>query len=178
MNWPTKREENSRQRNHPISTGSMTQRLTTKLVMRTLGCWHGERKRVQKITTLADQLTTLRGLLTISSMLLNRRGTQSLSMWVISCTPTTAKLRHPPAGHDLDVDSRHPKVARHAARILRHFVGRALKKHEHVTVINARGNHDPDSAIWLNIVLDAYFEKRTTSHDHPKRIKDDRMGVW
>jgi hypothetical protein len=33
-----------------------------------------------------------------------------------------------------------------------------LEKHEHLTVINAAGNHDPDSTQWIQLALSLYFE--------------------
>lgn len=68
------------------------------------------------------------------------------------------KSQTPGSGNALDTDTRHGKVARRAAHVLRDATRLMLRKHERVVVINARGNHDPDAAVGLQITLEAYFE--------------------
>lgn len=75
------------------------------------------------------------------------------------------KSQTPGSGNALDTDTRHGKVARRAAHILRDATRLMLTKHQKVVVINARGNHDPDAAVSLQITLEAYFER------------DDRVDV-
>lgn len=72
----------------------------------------------------------------------------------------------PASRHVLDVDTRYAKIARRAAHILRTAIEMALQKHKNVEVINARGNHDPDGAIALDMVLEAYYidEPRVQVH--------------
>lgn len=85
------------------------------------------------------------------------------------------KSQTPGSGNLLDTDTRHGKVARRAAHIMRDAIRCMLAKHQEVHVFNARGNHDPDSAVWLQIVLEAYFE----NEPRVKIARNDRkMLVW
>jgi len=68
---------------------------------------------------------------------------------------TTA--RTPASGAQLDVDGRMGRVGRLAGLLLKSVITLMLQKHKKVIVINARGNHDPDSALGLNEVVRAYF---------------------
>lgn len=60
--------------------------------------------------------------------------------------------------HQLDVDSRYPKVIGVGIKTFRHAVLRALEKHENVIVRIEPGNHDPQAKWALAFALDAYFE--------------------
>jgi hypothetical protein len=60
--------------------------------------------------------------------------------------------------HQLDVDSRYPKVIGVGIKIFRHAVLRALEKHEKVIVRIEPGNHDPEAKWALAFALAAYFE--------------------
>lgn len=60
--------------------------------------------------------------------------------------------------HQLDVDSRYPKVIGVGIKTFRHAVLRALEKHEKVIVRIEPGNHDPQAKWALAFALDAYFE--------------------
>lgn len=62
------------------------------------------------------------------------------------------------AGNVLDVDGRWPKVLQTAVMAMRKLIELALKKHKHVTIINAQGNHDEQSSIALTIALQMYYE--------------------
>jgi hypothetical protein len=77
----------------------------------------------------------------------------------------------PSSGHVLDVDTRYAKIARRAAHIMRTAIEMALEKHANVEVINARGNHDPDASIALDMVLEAYFidEPRVKIHNNTSK---------
>jgi len=66
---------------------------------------------------------------------------------------TTAK------GTPLDVDTRYEKFMRVAAETLRHSVDSMLTKFKRVEVVIARGNHDPDAAIALQMILEYYYAK-------------------
>lgn len=57
----------------------------------------------------------------------------------------------------LDTDGRFSQVIDRAVTVFRYAVDLMLKKHRQVWVVNARGNHDPDAAVWLNKVLEAYY---------------------
>ena len=74
------------------------------------------------------------------------------------CHANDRKASTPGSGNSLDVDGRHGRTARRAAHILRDAVRLMLTKHEVATVVNARGNHDPDAAVSMEIALEAYFE--------------------
>lgn len=60
--------------------------------------------------------------------------------------------------HQLDVDSRYPKVIGVGIKTFRYAVLRALEKHEKVIVRIEPGNHDPEAKWALAFALDAYFE--------------------
>ena len=61
-------------------------------------------------------------------------------------------------GHQLDVDGRADKVKLAGVRILRRMIDLSLHKHKRVIVKNLKGNHDPESAAWLNISLGMFYE--------------------
>lgn len=64
----------------------------------------------------------------------------------------------PTSNHLLDADSRFPKVVRVATRILRYIIDSALKRHEHVVVLMAEGNHDMASSVWLRHLFSLLYE--------------------
>ncbi len=63
----------------------------------------------------------------------------------------------PASGHQLDVDGRTQKVKLAGVHLLRRSIDFALQKHSHVIVKNLKGNHDPESAAWLNIALGLFY---------------------
>ncbi len=64
-----------------------------------------------------------------------------------------------PAHHNvLDADSRLQKVIRVVIRTVRRIIDMLLKKHQHVHVVMASGNHDPASSAWLREMLAAMYE--------------------
>jgi hypothetical protein len=63
------------------------------------------------------------------------------------------------SGHQLDVDSRHAKVAEVGFNLMRRMVTRLLEKHASVTVINAPGNHAPNTEKMMALWLSAVFER-------------------
>jgi predicted phosphodiesterase len=63
----------------------------------------------------------------------------------------------PASGHQLDVDGRSHKVKLAGVRLLRRAIDYALHKHKRVIVKNLKGNHDPESAAWLNISLGLFY---------------------
>jgi hypothetical protein len=63
----------------------------------------------------------------------------------------------PASGHLLDVDSRFSRVRRIARDVYCYGIDRMLQKHEIVEVYPVPGNHNPDSAGWLAMVLEAYY---------------------
>lgn len=64
----------------------------------------------------------------------------------------------PASGHILDADSRFTKLVRVAIRVLREITSMLLKKHKFVHIIQAEGNHDTASSVWLRETLNFYYE--------------------
>ena len=60
--------------------------------------------------------------------------------------------------HQLDVDSRYPKVLMAGIKTFRHAILRCLEKHKTVHVRIEPGNHDPQAKWALALALAAYFE--------------------
>jgi hypothetical protein len=84
----------------------------------------------------------------------------------------------PASGNMLDVDSRYQKVIRIARDALRYAIGRMLQKHEVVKGFFVPGNHNPDSAGWLAMVLEAYYENdpRVQIETSPGKFYYERFG--
>lgn len=84
----------------------------------------------------------------------------------------------PASGNLLDVDSRFQRVIRIAVDALRYCIGRMLQKHKRVEVFITPGNHNPDSAGWLAMVLAAYYErdKRVHIERSPSKFYYRRFG--
>ena len=76
---------------------------------------------------------------------------------------TTAK------GTPLDVDTRYEKFMRVAAETLRYSIDSMLNKFKRVEVVIARGNHDPDAAIALQMILEFYYSKEPRVNVLPSR---------
>jgi hypothetical protein len=57
------------------------------------------------------------------------------------------------SGHDLDFDSRFPKMIKVYSRIMRWLVDKALTKARHVDVIVNQGNHSRTNDIWMAELL-------------------------
>jgi predicted phosphodiesterase len=60
-------------------------------------------------------------------------------------------------GHQLDVDGRDHKVKYAGVNMLRKTIDFALQRHKRVIVKNLKGNHDSNSAMWLNIALGMFY---------------------
>lgn len=75
----------------------------------------------------------------------------------------------PAHGHLLDADSRFPKVARTAIRMVRHMIEAALRRHRSVHVIWEIGNHDPvTSILMMELLANVYADNPRLSVDtHP-----------
>lgn len=86
--------------------------------------------------------------------------------------------RTPRGGNPLDVDGRHSKVLDAGHALLRAIVDAALEKHEHVTIRNLPGNHDPWVAAGLAMWLRAVYERepRVTVADAFASYQFDRFG--
>jgi len=62
------------------------------------------------------------------------------------------------SGNVLDVDGHFSRAYTAAGALLRRVVNMMLEKHEKVVILNARGNHDRDAALSLNILLKVLYE--------------------
>lgn len=72
----------------------------------------------------------------------------------------------PTSKHLLDVDTRFPKLARVAIRVVRKIIRMMLQKYAIVYVIMADANHDPVSQIWMREWLSVLYE------DEPRVVVD------
>lgn len=68
------------------------------------------------------------------------------------------KNQTPGSGHGLDVDGRAGMIIRAAGQLYKRLITRMLETHNEVWIINVRGNHDPDAALWLNEMVKLYYE--------------------
>jgi hypothetical protein len=84
----------------------------------------------------------------------------------------------PASGNQLDVDTRYQRVIRIAMSALQYCVGRMLQKHKRVKVFITPGNHNPDSAGWMALVMEAYFqnEKRVDVETSPSKYFYQQYG--
>jgi hypothetical protein len=73
------------------------------------------------------------------------------------------------SGHSLDTDGRFAKMVRVGIKIMRQMIDSALSHHQSVRVINATGNHDDTSSIFLSVALANMYENepRVTVDDSP-----------
>lgn len=80
--------------------------------------------------------------------------------------------------HALDVDTRWAKVLRVGVKIMRYVVEAAARKHKRVRVINAIGNHDDHSSVFLTACLGHIFENepRVTVELLPRKVHYHRFG--
>lgn len=62
------------------------------------------------------------------------------------------------SGNALDVSGRWVEVMHMGVRIVKNWVNQALLKHKTVNLVNAIGNHDSHSSLWLNIALKALYD--------------------
>lgn len=58
----------------------------------------------------------------------------------------------------LDVDGRAGRIINRAGQLYKRLVTRMLEAHNEVWIVNVRGNHDPDAALWLNEMVKMYYE--------------------
>ena len=66
--------------------------------------------------------------------------------------------RTPRSGNALDVHGRHAEVIRVSVRVKRYQIERLLDKHAQVIVRVDPGNHDPETALHLAMLLEAIYE--------------------
>jgi len=62
------------------------------------------------------------------------------------------------SGHSLDTDGRYAKMVSVGMDIMRRMIESALERHETVRIINACGNHDDTSSMFLAVALDHIYE--------------------
>ena len=67
----------------------------------------------------------------------------------------------PQSGNPLDVDGRHSKVLRVAARLMLDVIELSLKRHSKVIVRVVEGNHDIHSSMALSLIIDAFYHNET-----------------
>jgi hypothetical protein len=79
--------------------------------------------------------------------------------------------RTPTGGNQLDVDGRQAKIIDAGLRIMGTVIELALTKHEVVTLVNVRGNHDPSSSLWLSRAM------RERYRNDP-RVEVDTSPAW
>lgn len=78
----------------------------------------------------------------------------------------------------LDADGRFSKMVAASIRVKRRIIDIALLKHEFVILIEAEGNHDPASAVWLRHMFQALYENepRITVNDSELPYYAHRFG--
>lgn len=86
--------------------------------------------------------------------------------------------RTPAHKHQLDVDTRFPKILESGIRAMRHAILRALGKHTKVIVRLVVGNHDPHATWALRMAIAAHFENepRVTVENTPSAFWFYRFG--
>lgn len=65
----------------------------------------------------------------------------------------------PTSQHVLDQDTRQHRVIRTGIRIVRSAMQMLLSRHEMVILLNAQGNHDMVSALWMQAAFEALYEE-------------------
>ncbi len=83
------------------------------------------------------------------------------------------------AGTRVDMDGRWSKVLAVGIRVMRRCIDRGLEKHEHMTVINARGNHDELASLVISVALAQFYERepRVTIDTSPEMYQWYRFGL-
>ena len=81
----------------------------------------------------------------------------------------------PASGYQLDVDGRAQKVKLAGVQLLRRSIDYALQKHKRVIVKNLKGNHDPESAAWLNIALGMFYSEEPRVEID---LEDGNNDIW
>lgn len=78
----------------------------------------------------------------------------------------------PTSRHVLDADTRFQKVIRVVIRCVRQIVTMLLKKHQHVHIIMAEGNHDIASSVWMREWLAVLYA------DEPRVTVDNSADIY
>ena len=64
----------------------------------------------------------------------------------------------PTSGHSLDADARYQVVVNVLIDVFREIVDMMLKKHEHVHIIMAEGNHDIAGSVWMRAMFEQFYK--------------------
>lgn len=68
------------------------------------------------------------------------------------------------SGHDLDFDTRFPKMIKVYSRLMRFIVDAALSKFQYVDVIINQGNHSRTNDVWMAELLRVHYENTKRVH--------------
>lgn len=79
------------------------------------------------------------------------------------------------SGHQLDVDGRDQKVKWAGVNMMRTTIDLALQRHKKVIVKNLKGNHDNNSAMWLNIALGLFYSNEPRVELDPAEANNDHF---
>lgn len=85
----------------------------------------------------------------------------------------------PRSHHQLDVDSRYPKILAAGVELMIELIELAKRRHAHVIVRNLPGNHDPHASVALTLALKFFYarDKRVTIDDDPGEFFFHRFGA-
>ena len=61
------------------------------------------------------------------------------------------------SGTPLDVDTRHHRIMRMAGLLMRYCIDKMLTKYKKVIVVVAKGNHNPDAAVGVQLMVEFYY---------------------
>ena len=84
------------------------------------------------------------------------------------------------AGTPLDVDTRYHSTMFQAAMCMRYMIGKMLEKCKNVTVVIARGNHNDNSSVAIQLMLAFFYEKepRVNILDTESYYHYVEYGMW
>ena len=78
----------------------------------------------------------------------------------------------PNSGHVLDADTRYQKLVSVSIGVCRRVVRMLLKKHQHVHILMAEGNHDESGSAWLRELFHALYD------DEPRVTVDKSADIY
>lgn len=67
----------------------------------------------------------------------------------------------PMSKHLLDTDTMYPMLVRVAIRVTRRIIDMLLVKYKHVHVVEAEGNHDMASSVWMREMFSVFYENES-----------------
>jgi len=87
-------------------------------------------------------------------------------------------------GTSVDVDTRHARVLKAAGMVMRYCIAQMLKKYKKVKVVIAKGNHNPEPAVAVSLILQFFYDKEkrvevldTIGHHHYLEFGNWLLGV-